>query len=200
MNKLGNCYSYETVLKEETARVELSQELSQRKNPLPLKPYQPGKHVLTYFWWDNFGCKKENLKGSIHTTHGIAFQEKSEHWTSLRSLHSVTPSGKKSLKVTTHNLPLVVHILEHMKKFKKRGFLFVEITLVYDNHMMDPGNKFLWGTRRLQEIIFDFLCVLSVFISSFSEEANICLFSILGPHEIALSQTTRVYVILVCII
>ena len=79
MNKLDNCYSYETVLKEETARVELSQELSQRKNPLPLKPYQLGKHVLTYFWWDNFGCKKENLKGSIHTTHGIAFQEKSEH-------------------------------------------------------------------------------------------------------------------------
>ena len=49
MNKLGNCDSYETVLKVETAQAELSQELSQQKNPLPLKLDQPGKHVLTYF-------------------------------------------------------------------------------------------------------------------------------------------------------
>ena len=99
MNKLGNCCIYQTVLKEETARVELFQELSQKKNPFPLKPDQPGKHVLTYFWWDNFGCKKENLKGSIHTTHGIASQEKSEHSTSVRSVHGVTLSGKRSLKI-----------------------------------------------------------------------------------------------------
>ena len=50
MNKLGYCCIYQTVLKEETARVELFQELSQKKNPFPLKPDQPGKHVLTYFW------------------------------------------------------------------------------------------------------------------------------------------------------
>ena len=74
MNKLGNCCSYETVLKVETAQVELSQELSQQKNPLPLKPDQPGKHILTYFWWDNFDCKKKNLKRSIHTTHGLSFK------------------------------------------------------------------------------------------------------------------------------
>ena len=89
----------------ETAQAELSQELSQQKNPLSLKPDQPGKHVLTYFWWD-FDCKTENLKGSTHTTHGIAFQEKSENSTSVRSVHSIIPSGKKSLKVKTHNLPL----------------------------------------------------------------------------------------------
>ena len=51
MNKLGNCYSYEIVLKVETAQAELSKELSQQKNPLPLKPDQLGKHVLTYFGW-----------------------------------------------------------------------------------------------------------------------------------------------------
>ena len=38
MNKLGDCCSYETVLKVETAQAELSRELSQQKNPLPLKP------------------------------------------------------------------------------------------------------------------------------------------------------------------
>ena len=87
MNKLGNC-SYDTVLEMETAQAELSQELSEQKNPLALKPYQPGKHALTYFWWDNFDCKKENFKGSIQTTHRIAFQEKSENSTSVRSVHS----------------------------------------------------------------------------------------------------------------
>ena len=81
MNKLGNCCSYKTVLKVETAQGELSQEISQQKNPLHLKPDQPGKHVLTDFWWDNFDCQKENLKGSIDTTHGIAFQKKSENST-----------------------------------------------------------------------------------------------------------------------
>ena len=54
-----------------------------------------------------FDCKKENLKGSIQATHGIAFQEKSENSTSVRSVHSITPSGKKSLKVKARNLPLV---------------------------------------------------------------------------------------------
>ena len=49
MNKVGNCCSYETVLKVETAQVELSQEFSQQKNALPLKPDEPGKHVLTCF-------------------------------------------------------------------------------------------------------------------------------------------------------
>ena len=88
MNKLGNCYSYDTVLKMETAQAELSQELSEQKTSLALKPYQPGKHAVTYFWWDNFDCKKENLKGSIQTTRGIAFQEKSENSTLVRSVHS----------------------------------------------------------------------------------------------------------------
>ena len=78
MNKLGNCCSYETVLKVETAQAELYQELSQQKNPLPLKPDQPGKHVVTYFWWDNFDCKKENLKRNIHTTQLSRFKKNQE--------------------------------------------------------------------------------------------------------------------------
>ena len=35
---------------------------------------------------------------------------------------------------------------------------------------------------------------------TFSEEVNIFLFAVLGPHEIVLSRTTRIYVILVYII
>ena len=91
----------------ETAQAQLSQELSKQKSPLPLKPDQSGKHVLTYFWWGNFNSKKENLKGCIHTTHGIAFQEKSEHSTSVRNANSITPSGKKTVKFKLYNLPVV---------------------------------------------------------------------------------------------
>ena len=121
MNKLGNYCSYETVLKVETAQAELSQELSQQKNPLPLKPDQPRKYVQTYFWYDNFGCKKKNLKGSTHTTHKIAFQEKSEHSTSVRSVNSITPSGKKSLLRLRHIIYLyrVLADLENLKNFEK---------------------------------------------------------------------------------
>ena len=84
-----------------------------------MRQYQPAKESPSFkarstrktcsnlFWWDNFDCKKENLKGSIHTTHSIAFQEKLEHSTSVRSVNSITPSGKRYLKVKTHNLPLV---------------------------------------------------------------------------------------------
>ena len=45
----GNFYSHEIILKMETAQAYLSQELSQQNNPLPLKPGQPGKHLLTFF-------------------------------------------------------------------------------------------------------------------------------------------------------
>ena len=100
INKLGDCCNYDTVFCG-NAQAELSQELTQQKIPFFLKPGQPGKHVLTYFWWHSFDCRKENLKGSIHTTHGIAFQEKSELSTSIRSVTSISPSSKKALKVKT---------------------------------------------------------------------------------------------------
>ena len=59
INKLGNCCSYETVLKAGTAQEELYQELSEQGNLLSLKRDQPEKHVLLYFWSVNFDCNKE---------------------------------------------------------------------------------------------------------------------------------------------
>ena len=50
INKSGNFYSFERVLKVKTAQAQLSQELIQQKNALPLKPEKPGKHVLTCLW------------------------------------------------------------------------------------------------------------------------------------------------------
>ena len=95
------------VLKWKLHKQNYPKSLASKKNLLVLKPDQPGKHVLTSFWWDNFGCKKENLHESIHTTHGIAFQEKSEHSTSVRNVNSITLSGQKIVNVKTCNLPLV---------------------------------------------------------------------------------------------
>ena len=76
--------------------------------PLPVQPIDPEKIALTYFWWDNFGCTKENLKGSIHTTHGVAFQEVSvgTKFTAERAFLEM-PSGRRSLKVIGCDLPKV---------------------------------------------------------------------------------------------
>eukprot|EP00794_Sanderia_malayensis_P011485 gene11485-12682_t len=78
LSKYGNSCSYETVLKIETAQAELVQKMRQQNYPLPLLPADPTSSVLTFFWWDNFDCKKETIHGGFHTCHGIAFQEKSD--------------------------------------------------------------------------------------------------------------------------
>ena len=44
-----------------------------------------------------------------YTAHGIAFQEKSEHSTLVRSVKRIVPSCQKHFKVKTYNL-LVVKI------------------------------------------------------------------------------------------
>ena len=59
----------------------------------PLIPYGPVKHFLAYFWGYYFDFKKKNLKGSIHTTHGVA----------VGSVNSVIPSGKTAVEFKTCN-------------------------------------------------------------------------------------------------
>ena len=72
------------------------------KKSLPLKSDQPGKHVLNCFRWNNFHCKKENLKGSIHTSHRDCVSRE------IRSVNSITPFGKRTFKVKACNLPVVI--------------------------------------------------------------------------------------------
>ena len=47
---------------------------------LPAKPASNGVNVLTFFWADNFDMTVETQtgKGSIHSTHMVAFQEHSQ--------------------------------------------------------------------------------------------------------------------------
>ena len=78
LSKFGHSCNYNTVQEIETAQAELAQQLIALQNPLPLIPADPNFKAKTFFWWDNFDCKKETKEVSIHTCHGVAFQEESE--------------------------------------------------------------------------------------------------------------------------
>ena len=107
-------------MKIETAQAELCQHLAAANKPLPIQPISPDKSVLTHFWWDNFDCNKENEKGSVHTTHGIAFREVSSNTKLTNHDAQITPSGRKSLKVIGCALPPVsVNPKKAPKEFEK---------------------------------------------------------------------------------
>ena len=117
----GNCSPYYKELEIETAQAELCQKLIATQKPLPVEPASSDGKALTHFWWDNFDCTKENVKGSVHTTHGVAFQEVSvdTKFTSDDSLQ-VTPSRKRSLTVVSSELPPVhINPKRPPKMFKK---------------------------------------------------------------------------------
>ena len=81
----------------ETAQAELVRKLRSFENPLPILPANEVDRVLTYFWWDNFDVKKETIQGSLHTTHGIAFQEKSPTNLDRNTDIEIPRSNKKSI-------------------------------------------------------------------------------------------------------
>ena len=74
---MGQSCTFDKVRLIETAQAELIQHLRSLQHPVPLVPASDTGKVLTYFWWDNFGIKKDNAQGSLHTTHGVAYQEES---------------------------------------------------------------------------------------------------------------------------
>ena len=70
---------YDTVRLLETAQAEAIQKLRSLRYPLPVIPINEVAKVPTFSWWDNFDCKEENTEGSLHTTHGTAYQEETEN-------------------------------------------------------------------------------------------------------------------------
>eukprot|EP00112_Aurelia_sp_Birch-Aquarium-sp1_P020544 Seg5318.1 transcript_id=Seg5318.1/GoldUCD/mRNA.D3Y31 product="hypothetical protein" protein_id=Seg5318.1/GoldUCD/D3Y31 len=106
--RFGNSCNYDMVQRIETAHAELVQTMASRNYPLPLVPASQSSSVLTFFWWHNFDCKKETMEGSIHTCHGIAFQEQSKDSVSRDDLELYIPdSGRKTVEVLEHELPKV---------------------------------------------------------------------------------------------
>ena len=76
---LGHCIDYNKVCKIETTQAEVAQAVGANECTLHIRP-ENAEDVLTHFWTDNFDMDVETPhgKGSIHSTHMIAFQEKSE--------------------------------------------------------------------------------------------------------------------------
>ena len=104
LGKFGHSINYDRVRMIETAQAEVVQQLRSQHNPLPLLPATELDQVITFFWWDNFDCKKDNTVGSLHTTHGVAYQEEST--TSLEQSISfqVEKSSRRSVAVTPLDL------------------------------------------------------------------------------------------------
>ena len=65
----------------------------------------PLSKVLLLIWWDNFDVQKENSIGSIHTTHGVAFTERSDETIERPSDVQMPRTKRRSLNVETKELP-----------------------------------------------------------------------------------------------
>ena len=98
IRKLLELYNFTKI---ETRQAELSQHLAASNKPLPVQAISPENSVLIHFWWDNCDCEKENLQGSVHTTHGVAFQGISSGTTMETNGTEITPSGKRTLTPAT---------------------------------------------------------------------------------------------------
>ena len=101
LGRFGHCCNYDKIRLIETAQAELAQHLRSLENPLPLLPAHDGDRVLIFFWWDNFDAKKANMQGSIHTTHGIAYQEESTN--TVRAPLDEHPCASFKHEVHSHN-------------------------------------------------------------------------------------------------
>ncbi len=121
--RLGHCCNYDKVRLIETAQAEVVQKLRSLEYPLPLQPANSDMSVLTYFWWDNFDVQKENVPGSLHTTHGIAFQVESpgciktlanvETEKTQKRTVSCTPLALPQRKIVSHTEPALFEALDY---------------------------------------------------------------------------------------
>ena len=91
----NNTCTIDRVREIETAQAEIA--LSFSKGKVPILPKDPYSKVLLRPWFDNYDCKVENKEGSIHTTHGVCFLEKSDE-TVERDEVQLARTGKRSLK------------------------------------------------------------------------------------------------------
>ena len=79
-HRLGHSIDYKFVREIETALAEAAQVLANENGALLVNPTSDNEAVLTFFWADNFDMKvgTQTGKGSIHSTHMVAFQELSQ--------------------------------------------------------------------------------------------------------------------------
>ena len=103
--RLGHSCNYNKIQEIQTAQAELAQEMSSLQHPLALIPVDSTSKVKTFFWWDNFDCNKETIEGSVHTCHGVAFQEESAESMERNQVFEVPESKKRTISVVPVDLP-----------------------------------------------------------------------------------------------
>eukprot|EP00794_Sanderia_malayensis_P013418 gene13418-14794_t len=141
--EFGEKVAYDKVHLIETAQAELVRKLRSQENPLPILPANELEKVLTFFWWDNFDIKKETIQGSYHTTHEVAFQEKSSSNLERNNAIEILSSNKKSITYQPLQLSKP-KILTH-----KNPELFETAILNQEyNGRFADDLILLWGTKR----------------------------------------------------
>lgn len=106
--RLGHSASYDQVCEIETGLAELTQHFQEQGQLLPLQPKSTSSSVLTVFWMDNFDHNIETSTGhgTIHNTHGVAYQEQSDSSIARKEAEEI-PRSKR------HSLVSVAKELEH---------------------------------------------------------------------------------------
>ena len=101
--KQGHSVTYDTVCDIETSRAELTRVFQKEGASLPLQPKDDSSTVPTFFWWDNFDQNIESMTGhgTIHTTHGEAFQEHCPSSIVRDETRSLTRSKRRALAPIT---------------------------------------------------------------------------------------------------
>ena len=140
--RLGHCCSYHKVRLIETAQAELIRQLRSLENPLPILPANELDRVLKFFWWDNFDVRKENIQGSLHTTHGVAFQEMLQSNLDRNTDIEIPNSKKKSI---TYQPP---HLSQRKIVPHKNPQLFDAAANPEYNGRFADDVILLWTTKR----------------------------------------------------
>ena len=113
VNKLGHCISYNLTCEIETAQAVRAQYLATKNNSLPIRPSTDSSTVLTVFWVDNFDItvEKQSGRGSVNTTHLVAFQELSDQCYSAVEFPTIERTNKRKLDLPeTPRVPVNINV------------------------------------------------------------------------------------------
>ena len=111
VNRLGHCIEYSMACEIETSHAEACQKQYAESGVLPIKPIDTNHTVNTFLGVDNFDVNLETQTGhrSLHSTHMIAFQEKSQGSMLENRLCRFPKSRRRSvLDSDTRNYDIVV--------------------------------------------------------------------------------------------
>ena len=104
-NKLSHCISYNT---SETAQAMRAQQLAEKSSILSVISNSDKDIVLTYLWADKFDHIVDNQtgRGSVNTTHLVAFQEKNGTYHYESNLPTTEQIKRRAIDLTVNEMAL----------------------------------------------------------------------------------------------